>query len=192
MRVRSRLLFAAVLACAVSATHAESRSGPIDDAARAARVGAEQAGHRQLLANRVVAPKAGNAVNASVPALPRANPVRAYPPSCLADPLPDETSGTTWRGTVDLAAYDSETGEYVTESVAIILWRVACSSSQFFTSATLMRIDRHDEFEGDQIVYPLFPAIRIRHGEILGSGTPIIRKTLFAPRSSRTRCLPIR
>ena len=38
------------------------------------------------------------------PGTPMANAFRAYPPSCAADPLPDQPSGPTWTAVVPLYA----------------------------------------------------------------------------------------
>ncbi|MBP6327247.1 MAG: hypothetical protein KA372_08790 [Dokdonella sp.] len=171
MFTMTRILFAAACFFIAQAAIADPRSAPIDASGRAERVGAKQAAHRQVL-NPALTPKAGNAVNVSTPGLPRANAVRAYPPSCLADPLPDQTLGPTYSKSVNLAAFDRNSGQFVSEGVTIIVWRVACSSSTFFTSATLMRIQRQSQFEGDAVIYPLFPALQAKQGNIVFSDDP--------------------
>ena len=102
MFTMTRILFAAACFFIAQAAIADPRSAPVDASGRAERVGAKQAAHRQVL-NPALVPKAGNAVNVSTPGLPRANAVRAYPPSCLADPLPDQTLGPTYSKSVNLA-----------------------------------------------------------------------------------------
>lgn len=160
-----RFLFAVALATVAAQAIAGGRTPVAPDASRATRVGAVQA--EQALRQRAgIAAKAANAPAVSVPPLPIANAYRAYPPSCLADPLPDQTSGPTYSTTANLAAYNRNTGDTLVEGVTIKVWRVACSSSEFFTSATLMRIQRQSQFEGDDVIYPLFPAIRISQGSI--------------------------
>lgn len=167
-----RLLVIAVFALAPLLATAAPRSGPIDSSGRAERVNAAQAAHRTVLQQRAIAPKAGNAVNVSTPGLPRTNPVRAYPPSCLADPLPDQTLGPVYSKAVNLSAFNTATGGFLLEGVTIKIWRVACSSSTFFTSATLMRIERQAQFEGDTDIYPLFPALQAKQGNIVFSDDP--------------------
>lgn len=169
MLVTVRMICALALATAAASAVADTRSAVINDPGRAARVSEAQAANRQLLIDRSShsSPKAANAPAVSVPPLPSANSYRAYPPSCLADPLPDQTSGPTYSTVANLAAYNSNTGQINTvEGVTITVWRVVCSSSQFFTSATLMRIQRQQPFEGDTQIYPLFPGIRISQGSI--------------------------
>lgn len=167
-----RLLVVAVLALAPLVALAAPRSGPIDSSGRAERANAVQKAHRTVLQQRAIAPKAGNAVNVSTPGLPRANAVRAYPPSCLADPLPDQTLGPVYSTTANLSAFNTANGGFLLEGVTIKVWRVACSSSTFFTSATLMRIERQAQFEGDTDIYPLFPALQASQGSIVFSDDP--------------------
>jgi hypothetical protein len=102
-----------------------------------------------------------------VPTLPIANPGRSYPPSCLAEPLPDVPSGPTYSNpNVTLLALDRVSGTYTLERVAITLWRVSCSSSRSATSATLMRIQRQASLEGSTAIYPLLPLVRYSQGSI--------------------------
>ncbi len=160
MRVSPQFLLIVAFATATLSASAETRTAVPNDPGRSERVSAAQGA---LIARKVVS-KSTEAVNTATPGLPVLNPVRAYPPSCLADPLPDQTSGPTYSTTANLAAYNRNTGEFLVEGVTITVWRVACSSSEFFTSATLMRIKRQTQFEGDSAIYPLFPAIRISQG----------------------------
>lgn len=118
------------------------------------------------LAARSAPPKSANGTG-PIPVLPIANPGRSYPPSCLAEPLPDVPSGPTYTNpNVTLTAANAITGAFTLETVSITIWRVACSSSQFYTSATLMRIQRQSAFEGDSLIYPLFPLIRYSQGSV--------------------------
>ena len=166
MLAHIRLLFGAALVLTTGAVCATTQTTVGVDASRAQRVSAEQNRHHQMLLERATAPaaKAGDSVASATPALPRINPIAAYPPSCLADPLPDTPSGPIYRSNVSLAAYNGNTGMVdSTEIVTITIWRVACSSSEYFNSATLMRIERNSS---SSVVYPLFPAIRISQGTI--------------------------
>ncbi len=94
-----------------------------------------------------------------------ANGFRAYPPSCLSDPLPDTPTAPAYSTLMDLAEIDPSTKAYVVETVTITLWRVACSSSNAATSgyksATLMRIQRQAQYEGHTNQFPLFPGVRV-------------------------------
>jgi hypothetical protein len=94
-----------------------------------------------------------------------ANGYRAYPPSCLSDPLPDTPTAPAYSIPMDLAEINPATKSYVVETVTISLWRVACSSSDAATSgyksATLMRIQRQAQYEGDTNQFPLFPGVRV-------------------------------
>lgn len=106
------------------------------------------------------------------PGTPMANAFRAYPPSCAADPLPDQPSGPTWTAVVPLYVPVSD-GDPMLEDVTVTVWRLACSSSGTETDynptgahngMTLLRIDRDAEFEGDAELFPTFPVIRISQG----------------------------
>ncbi|MGB0134064.1 hypothetical protein [Dokdonella sp.] len=164
MKSPVRLLMAAVLATTAVSAFAETRLQAVNDPDRAARVSAAQLERQSLLARRAeaAAPKAVAAVNSATPSLPTPNPYNTYPPSCLADPLPDVTSGPVYSTIANLAAYNSNDGSFVLEGVTIRIWRVACSSSTFFNSATLMRIERQAQYEGDDEIYPLFPGVNIK------------------------------
>lgn len=164
----TRLLFGALLLAAACSAHAEPQATVGVDASRATRVDALHTARQNLLLDRRTAtePKSGSSINSATPGLPRLNPLAVYPPSCLADPLPDQTSGPTYSQNVSLAAYNGNTGNVdSTEIVTIRVWRVACSTGvgENFNSATLMRIDRQST---SQVIYPLFPAIRVSQGSI--------------------------
>lgn len=160
----SVILMVIPLALASFGVFAAERAATPADSARATRV--IEANARQALLGPRRAESSSSAVAPGSKAAPTANAVRAYPPSCLADPLPTSSSGPTYRNAnVDLAATDGA-GSYYRETVAITIWRVACSSSEFYTSATLMRIDRQAQYEGDANIYPLFPGIDVAQGTV--------------------------
>lgn len=172
MSVMNRLILAvAVCATAFSAV-AEERTAVAADPARAVNVAAAQAGQLQLRKDATIQTQAvdsTNAVAATRPGQPITNLVRAYPPSCLADPLPDTASGPLYSNSnVSLAAFNRATSSYVQEPVTITIWRVACSSplTGLQNAATLMRVQRRAQYEGDIQIYPLFPATRVKQGTI--------------------------
>jgi hypothetical protein len=104
------------------------------------------------------------------PGTPLANPLRAYPPSCAAWPLPDAASGggnTVYSQRVTLFAQNG-TQAGTTEDVTITVWRLACSSSGaaapynpngYYNAMTLLRIDRDAGNDGTSTVYPSFPDV---------------------------------
>lgn len=100
------------------------------------------------------------------PGVPAPNPYRAYPPSCAADPLPDQPLGPTISKRVNLYARN-DSGQARIEQVTITIWRVPCSSAGRITpynddggknAMTLLRIDR-DSTNSDY--YPTFPQLLI-------------------------------
>ncbi|MDN5924995.1 MAG: hypothetical protein L0H70_08350 [Xanthomonadales bacterium] len=97
---------------------------------------------------------------------PYANPFRAYPPSCVADPLPSTPSGPMLSKDIDLAAYVPAQGGFVRETATVTLWRIPCSSSATSQSVTLMRIERSADDEGRADQYLVFPSIRIAQGDV--------------------------
>lgn len=166
MSRNARYLFVAALMAATVSASAEPRLAGTPDPARATKVGAEVAKRQQLAIHRAADPKSTAAVAQTAAALPRVNPYKAYPPSCIADPVPDQTSGPTYTTTANLAAYDSVNNQTVLEGVTIRIWRIACSSADSVNAVTLMRIQRQSIYEGDQDVYPLFPVTAIQQGGI--------------------------
>lgn len=97
-----------------------------------------------------------------------ANPYRAYPPSCLADPLPTAKSGPFTQFQMQLYTRDAVGHPMTPETVTITLWRMACSSSGNTTpynvdhgsnAALLMRIDRDSTVDGHTDVFPTFPSL---------------------------------
>lgn len=158
MNILTRLtLVLAAVAFAIPALAAE-RGGPFPEPQRSHT--AEQ-GARITLAHSAAAAKAAR--GETDPKSLQANYWRTYPASCLADPLPENATGPVYSETVTLAARNtSDTTQYYAEDVTIRIWRVACSSSgEFYNSATLMRIDRQAQYEGDNAYYPLFPHVSV-------------------------------
>lgn len=165
MKSPVQFLLAVALATAAFSALAEPRIPAAADPDRAARVAAAQQIRQTLLAGRTQAgmPKAATAINSATPSLPTPNPYEAYPPSCMAHPLPDQVSGPVYSTVANLAAYNTAVGDVdQVEGVTITIWRVACSSDAFFNSATLMRIQRQAQYEGDAQIYPVFPVIDIK------------------------------
>ena len=113
------------------------------------------------------------------PGTPLANEFRAYPPSCAAWPLPDRPSGPSsqiWSTRMPLFTRDFASGAQApSETVTVTIWRIACSSSGSlapyntdggFNAMTLMRIDRDSGREGHKDVYPTFPYLFIKQGNV--------------------------
>lgn len=143
--------FAAITAFAADAPDADGR---------AMRAAAEQAARAELLRRPAAATTQEESVASQYSGLPQANPLRTYPPSCLADPLASDPSGIVFDKQVTL--YQVRVNQNPsTENVSIRVWRVACSSDTTFNSATLMRIQRLGSNEGRRDAYPLFPAIQV-------------------------------
>src|SRR4029079_2435079 len=84
-------------------------------------------------------------------AAPRlANPYRAYPPSCSADPLPTQPTGPYYSTDMPLYTRDAICNSYKRRHISAYIWRMACSSTGNLApyntdnganSITLMRID---------------------------------------------------
>jgi hypothetical protein len=71
---------------------------------------------------------------------PTANPYRAYPPSCLADPLPSVPQGPSAVGLVPMRTVVLATGSAgPIEDVVVAIYRTPCSSG---TSAMLAHVER--------------------------------------------------
>ncbi|MBN8738820.1 MAG: hypothetical protein J0H86_04885 [Xanthomonadaceae bacterium] len=121
-----------------------------------------------------LAPQRGEARSLTDPVAkaltPKANSYRAYAPSCLAYPLPEQFSGPLYPANgsfrVLLAARDINFPDrYYEEIVNVRLWRIPCSSSgQFYDAVTLLAIDRDAANEGNSTRYPLFPGLRLTQG----------------------------
>lgn len=125
--------------------------------ARIAEIQAQRA--TLLVQDKTTSTTADALPKSATPGLPIVNASRAYPPSCLADPLPDAASGPTYGGQIQLATFDTTRNLYSRETVGVTVWRVACSSSTYFTSATLLRITRLGANNGNNRQYVLFPNI---------------------------------
>jgi hypothetical protein len=106
------------------------------------------------------------------PAPPSNHAHRAYPPSCLGAPLPDQSSGPVYSTHVNLYNPDAQGG---VEDVTATIWRIACSSSgqhQPYNSdglqnaVTLLRLDRGPGRDGDTTSFPDFPDVRVAQGGI--------------------------
>ncbi len=153
----SRLLLAAALGVMTVFEGTQAQAAMANDSDPSARILAAQR-RLESFASGADA-KSTNVTGSAVPAPPGANPYRLYPPSCLGYPLPDAPSGPTFSRTVNLSAYDRDADTYQLEEVTILVWRVACSSSAFPASATLMRIQRQPEAEDAGHVLLLFPLV---------------------------------
>jgi len=126
------------------------------------------------------------------------NSSRAYPASCFSDilpqvanSLPTTPSGTLYSGTVTLYAVNTaDNTKTYTEDVTITVFRVPCSSSGDKlaynpdggpVSATLLRIQRASQHEGDSSYYPTFPAIRVAQGSIAFDNANFLDYVRVAP-----------
>lgn len=177
--IRVTLALAAVVACPFAV--AQPVKLPPEAAAAHATAGLA---HRQKLANlmkqsRAQAGAGVNAVTATTLSGPRiANPYRAYPPSCLADPLPDTASGPATTFQMPLYTRDSGGNPMTPETVTVTLWRMACSSSGNLTpyntdggsnAALLMRIERDSSVDGSTDVFPTFPFMTSNQSNTTGN-----------------------
>lgn len=112
---------------------------------------------------------AGTDAVASTGSGPRiANPVRAYPPSCLAYPLPDTPPSDATTFQMGLYTRDANGNSQTPEVVNVYLWYLPCSSSGntrpynadgLPNGALLMRIARSASLEGDTSIFPTFPLL---------------------------------
>ena len=174
--IRVTLALAAVVTCPL--VSAEPARLPPQAAQAHASAGLA---HMQKLAEmkkqpRTVQAGAGvNAVTATLSGPRTANPYRAYPPSCLADPLPDTPSGPSTSFQMPLYSRDTGGNPVTPETVTITLWRMACSSSGNLTpyntdrganSALLMRIERSS---ASTDTFPTFPFITSNQGNTTGN-----------------------
>lgn len=111
------------------------------------------------------------------PGTPQANPYRAYPPSCAADPLPDASGSNGVILSQDLPLYTKDAnGRTTPETVKVTLWRIACSSGNSKTpynatgqgsnSMTLLRFDRSAANEGATDRIPTMPLVQIQQAGI--------------------------
>jgi len=175
--IRVTLALAAVVVCPF--VSAEPAKLPPQAAQAHASAGLA---HVQKLADMKKQPRTAqagagvNAVTASTLSGPRiANPYRAYPPSCLADPLPDTPSGPFTSFQMPLYSRDTGGNPVTPETVTVTIWRMACSSSGNLTpyntdrganSALLMRIERSSTSTD---AFPTFPFITANQGTTTGN-----------------------
>lgn len=99
---------------------------------------------------------------------PIANSYRAYPPSCIADPLPIPTNinqipGRVYANNFVFDAFDTVNNRFDVETVSVFIWRLPCSGGD---SVTLLTIRRQAQYEGDANYYPLFPLFKLSQGGI--------------------------
>jgi hypothetical protein len=138
----------------------------------------------QIRASRPGAAAGPKVTGTSVyPGTPGANAFRAYPPSCAADPLPDnwQTSTPTYTSPVTLYARDNPPTTSYLETVNVTVWRIACSSSSAPTTynpnglknaMTLVRFDRASSFDHTTNIFPTFPYVYASQG---GSAVSLVR-----------------
>jgi len=178
--IRVTLALAAVVAC----PFASAEPVRLPPQAAEAHANASQL-FRQKLANMQKQPRAAaagagvDAVTSTTLSGPRtANPYRAYPPSCLADPLPDTATGQPITFTMPLYSRDSSGNPVTPETVTITIWRMACSSSTNLTpynldhgsnSALLMRIERDSSVDGSTDSFPTFPYLTSNQSNTTGN-----------------------
>ncbi|HEY6543410.1 MAG TPA: hypothetical protein VIZ64_00745 [Dokdonella sp.] len=167
MTFLARLSLSLILAGGALVAHAAAPAA-VDPAARAVAIADF---HAARIAS--AAPKVGG--DNPRPGTPKANPLRAYPPSCGANPLPDKVSDPKHTRRVVLFKTNYTRTIALTEEVTITLWRIACSSSGSATAynptggknaMTLMRIDRDEAFEGNSNAFPTFPYVLAKQGNI--------------------------
>lgn len=97
---------------------------------------------------------------------PKENSYRAYPPSCLADPLSISPSGPSWSVTMNVIALNQITHMNTFEAVTFTFWREPCSSS---TSAFRGLFERSPQNTGRSDVMPMFPQLTISQGGKVGT-----------------------
>src|SRR3954469_7927928 len=86
---------------------------------------------------------------------PSINAARAYPPSCLSDPLSDDVTGPTVTGSLTLPRNDAGS-----ETVLVTIGRSPCAGGR---SALLARLARNNR--DGEAPYPLFPDVRFKVGD---------------------------
>lgn len=185
MTLISKLSLPLILACAAGAAHATVPTAltPTEVAARAAAAAGFQSARVDA-----VAPKAAG--TRTRPGTPQANPLRAYPPSCAAVPLPDKPSGPTYSKRITLFKTNYTRSISLIEPVTVTVWRVPCSSSGVETryspagnanALTLVRIDRDEAFEGNANAFPTFPFMLIEQGDIEFGDFGSLARSAFEP-----------
>jgi hypothetical protein len=164
MTFLSRLTLSLILAGGGIAAHAAvpPTLAPDDTAARGSAIAEFESARTHALAAKVAGTNTG-------PGTPRANPLRAYPPSCAAAPLPDKPSGPTVTKRMQLWKTNYAGSINLREDVTISIWRLPCSSSGAATrynldgaanAITLMRIDRDAANEGVDLAFPTMPYVQ--------------------------------
>lgn len=130
--------------------------------------------HAPVATNAQPAKVVGSTATAGTP---MANSYRAYPPSCASYPLPDRPSVPAYTGIVSALANPVVTASGIyfstSESLAITVWRLPCSSSgagvPYNTAGaknamTLVRIDRADDTSTATL--PMMPLLLASQGGI--------------------------
>lgn len=178
-------LVATAAACSAFATD-PVKLPPEAAAAHASAGAAIQARMAKLAKERSAAleqAKNGHVIDSTVsgPRLP--NAFRAYPPSCLADPLPTTPTNALTSFTMSLYTRDNLGNALTPEVVTITLWRLPCSSSGDLqpynadggpNAALLMRIDRDSSVDGSTTQFPTFPLLSATQG----SNTNLVRAAM--------------
>jgi hypothetical protein len=170
------LAFAVALLCPA----AQAAPVPLTPDAAAKHAAAGSAARERLIqagiARSKAAPASTDGTNAATAtgSGPRvANEFRAYPPSCLADPLPTTPTHALASFPMQLYSRDNLGQPVDPETVQITLWRVPCSSSGNLmpynvdggaNSALLMRIDRSGSNNGNTDHFPTFPSLSSDQG----------------------------
>jgi len=180
--IRATLALAAVaLACPVFAADAPVKLPAEASAAHASAGAAVRAKIVEKTARTAAAAESsGNgtqAVNTTVSGPRLANPYRAYPPSCSADPLPTQPTGPYYSTDMPLYTRDASGNSYTPEVVTVYIWRMACSSTGNLApyntdnganSITLMRIDRASA-NPSTAIFPTVPYITSNQGSTTGN-----------------------
>ena len=92
---------------------------------------------------------------------PLLNPTRAYPPSCVALPLPfPATNEPRWATRVTVPTVDSSFNFIGTESVTYIFWRTPCNGGN---AAIIGQMQRDDALV-NHTPFPIFPLISATQG----------------------------
>ena len=97
---------------------------------------------------------------------PSLNPYRAYPPSCLADPLPASPSGPFLSGRMTLPLF----GAAGTEMVTVNLWRTPCNGGRSALLGSVVR-DAPNAFAAPS---PQFPAVVITQGAMSNQSARVV------------------
>jgi hypothetical protein len=98
---------------------------------------------------------------------PYQNVLRAYPPSCLADPLPSGPSGPVWTVDVGLAVVGAENDPTQAEVDTLSLWRSPCVTG----SALLGKISRPASID-PSARHPLFPQFWLNQTQLRVAAEP--------------------